>query len=317
MWRPVRTRASGRPRQDSNLRHLVPETSALSPELRRPHPALRGCATLQPSREDCAIGRSYRSRRPMPDMGASACPGAPIPLPGDSRAALHRDRRRADDADHRGCDHPGGRRPDECDGGAPATEGPRRLRDERGPAAGQEGRDEPARVRRARPAAARAGRRDRRGRHRRARASSTSRSPPAPRASSRRRSSTQGRRTARATRSPARRSTWSSSRPTRPARCTSAASAGRRSATPWAGSSTMAGADVTREYYFNDHGAQIDRFSSSLLAAAKGRAGARGRLRRRVHRTRSPRPSSRSGPSVLDLPDDAGPGDLPRRGRRA
>jgi arginyl-tRNA synthetase len=31
------------------------------------------------------------------------------------------------------------------------------------------------------------------------------------------------------------------------------------------------GADVTREYYFNDHGAQIDRFSSSLLASAQGR----------------------------------------------
>ncbi|MGE9809139.1 MULTISPECIES: arginine--tRNA ligase [unclassified Janibacter] len=33
---------------------------------------------------------------------------------------------------------------------------------------------------------------------------------------------------------------------------------------------SAAGADVTREYYFNDHGAQIDRFSRSLLAAAKG-----------------------------------------------
>jgi arginyl-tRNA synthetase len=33
---------------------------------------------------------------------------------------------------------------------------------------------------------------------------------------------------------------------------------------------TMSGADVTREYYFNDHGAQIDRFSRSLLASAKG-----------------------------------------------
>jgi arginyl-tRNA synthetase len=32
----------------------------------------------------------------------------------------------------------------------------------------------------------------------------------------------------------------------------------------------MAGAQVTREYYFNDHGAQIDRFSRSLLASAKG-----------------------------------------------
>jgi len=30
------------------------------------------------------------------------------------------------------------------------------------------------------------------------------------------------------------------------------------------------GAQVLREYYFNDHGAQIDRFVSSLIAAAKG-----------------------------------------------
>jgi arginyl-tRNA synthetase len=34
---------------------------------------------------------------------------------------------------------------------------------------------------------------------------------------------------------------------------------------------TISGAEVTREYYFNDHGAQLDRFSSSLLAWAKGR----------------------------------------------
>lgn len=33
---------------------------------------------------------------------------------------------------------------------------------------------------------------------------------------------------------------------------------------------TTQGAAVTREYYFNDHGAQIDRFSNSLIAAAKG-----------------------------------------------
>ncbi len=32
------------------------------------------------------------------------------------------------------------------------------------------------------------------------------------------------------------------------------------------------GAQVTREYYFNDHGAQIDRFARSLLANAKGEA---------------------------------------------
>jgi len=30
------------------------------------------------------------------------------------------------------------------------------------------------------------------------------------------------------------------------------------------------GAEVTREYYFNDHGAQIDRFARSLVARAKG-----------------------------------------------
>ncbi|AKK08484.1 arginine--tRNA ligase [Corynebacterium testudinoris] len=33
---------------------------------------------------------------------------------------------------------------------------------------------------------------------------------------------------------------------------------------------TASGANVTREYYFNDHGGQIDRFARSLVAAAKG-----------------------------------------------
>ena len=33
---------------------------------------------------------------------------------------------------------------------------------------------------------------------------------------------------------------------------------------------TKRGAEVTREYYFNDHGTQIDRFARSLVAAAKG-----------------------------------------------
>ena len=33
---------------------------------------------------------------------------------------------------------------------------------------------------------------------------------------------------------------------------------------------TTQGARVLREYYFNDHGAQIDRFTNSLIAAAKG-----------------------------------------------
>ncbi|MGH3510099.1 MAG: arginine--tRNA ligase [Nocardioidaceae bacterium] len=35
---------------------------------------------------------------------------------------------------------------------------------------------------------------------------------------------------------------------------------------------TFSGADVSREYYFNDHGAQIDRFARSLLAGARGEA---------------------------------------------
>ena len=33
---------------------------------------------------------------------------------------------------------------------------------------------------------------------------------------------------------------------------------------------TATGAEVTREYYFNDHGGQIDRFARSLVAAAQG-----------------------------------------------
>jgi len=33
---------------------------------------------------------------------------------------------------------------------------------------------------------------------------------------------------------------------------------------------TATGADVAREYYFNDHGVQVDRFARSLLAVAKG-----------------------------------------------
>ena len=35
---------------------------------------------------------------------------------------------------------------------------------------------------------------------------------------------------------------------------------------------SASGAEVAREYYFNDHGAQIDRFSRSLAAAARGEA---------------------------------------------
>jgi arginyl-tRNA synthetase len=66
---------------------------------------------------------------------------------------------------------------------------------------------------------------------------------------------------------------------------------------------TMTGAEVAREYYFNDHGAQIDRFSRSLLAAAKGRPTPEdgyagdyiGEIAKAVIAKR---------PDVLDLPDE-------------
>ena len=76
------------------------------------------------------------------------------------------------------------------------------------------------------------------------------------------------------------------------------------------------GAQVSREYYFNDHGAQIDRFARSLLAAAQGQPTPEdgyggdyiGEIAQRV---------------VADQPGRAGAarrrgaGGLPARGRRA
>jgi arginyl-tRNA synthetase len=66
---------------------------------------------------------------------------------------------------------------------------------------------------------------------------------------------------------------------------------------------TFAGAEVTREYYFNDHGAQLDRFSSSLLAWAKGRPvpedGYGGAYIEEIAKDVVAR-----RPDVLDLPED-------------
>ena len=78
------------------------------------------------------------------------------------------------------------------------------------------------------------------------------------------------RRTAAPTRWPASGSTSSSSRPTRPARCTWATPGGPPSATPWRGSSRRPAPSVTREFYINDRGAQMDKFGASLEASAKG-----------------------------------------------
>ncbi len=83
------------------------------------------------------------------------------------------------------------------------------------------------------------------------------------------------------------RSTSSSSRPTRPARCTSATAAAPRWATRSPRCSNGPGHTVTREFYINDAGVQIDRLAQSLWARVQqevGREGddSRGRLSRRV-----------------------------------
>ncbi len=66
---------------------------------------------------------------------------------------------------------------------------------------------------------------------------------------------------------------------------------------------SMTGAEVTREYYFNDHGVQLDRFSSSLLAAAKGQPvpedGYGGQYIQEIAKD-----VIAKRPDVLDLPDD-------------
>ena len=79
-----------------------------------------------------------------------------------------------------------------------------------------------------------------------------------------------------------------SANPTGP-RAPGAAPGGPRPATRWPGCSRRSGAEVTREYYFNDAGAQIDRFAASLVAAATGPADPGERLRGATTSRRSPR----------------------------
>ena len=133
------------------------------------------------------------------------------------------------------------------------------------------------------------------------------------------------------------RSTSSSSRRTRPARSTSAARAGPRSATASRACFQAQGGVVTREYYFNDHGVQIDRFARSLVAAHLGEpapedgyggayildiaARGRGRLSRRRCALALPRdeaqevvPRARREPDVRR--DQGEPARLRRRLRR-
>ena len=72
---------------------------------------------------------------------------------------------------------------------------------------------------------------------------------------------------------------------------------------------------VTREYYFNDHGAQIDRFARSLLAAAKGEPAPEDGYAGRLHRRHRLAGAGASSPTILDLPDDEAQERF--RGRRA
>ena len=210
------------------------------------------------------VGWRYRGERPS---------GPPIPLTGDSRAALRPDRRRPGGPRRRGRAHAARRRARDGHRRAPAQKGARRLRHERRAPARQAGRASPPRdfadlV----AAAARGGRRHRGRRDRRARASSTSRVDAGAQGVGRRRDRRGGRGVRRAARlRGSRRSTSSSSRPTRPARCTSASARWAAVGDALGRLLEATGDDVTREYYFNDHGAQIDRFSA-VAAGQRARA---------------------------------------------
>ena len=115
------------------------------------------------------------------------------------------------------------------------------------------------------------------------------------------------------------RSTSSSSPPTRPARCTWVTAAARRWATRSPSLLEWTGHAVTREFYINDAGVQIDRLAAEPLgpgAAGGGprRRDPRGRLSRRVpareRRARCSRAKARASPT---LPSDGGRRAVPAR----
>ena len=101
---------------------------------------------------------------------------------------------------------------------------------------------------------------------------------------------------------PASGSTWSSSRPTRPARCTSGGVRWAAVGDALARLLRAAGAEVATEYYFNDAGAQIDRFARSLLRRGPGRADAGGRLRAARTSPRSPADRGRAARTCSSWP---------------
>ena len=64
------------------------------------------------------------------------------------------------------------------------------------------------------------------------------------------------------------------------------------------------GAEVTREYYFNDHGAQIDRFARSLLARARGEAAPEDGYGGAYIQEIADRVLAETATDILSLPDD-------------
>lgn len=64
------------------------------------------------------------------------------------------------------------------------------------------------------------------------------------------------------------------------------------------------GADVTREYYFNDHGEQIDRFARSLIARAKGLPAPEDGYGGAYIEEIANQVIAKSGKDILNLPDD-------------
>ena len=64
------------------------------------------------------------------------------------------------------------------------------------------------------------------------------------------------------------------------------------------------GAEVTREYYFNDHGAQIDRFARSLLARARGQAAPEDGYGGAYIQEIADRVLAETATDILSLPDD-------------
>ena len=228
---------------------------------------------------------------------------APIGLAGEPRPALHRPSSTSSRPSWptAALDLPDGV-PTDGDGGAAAPEGPRRLRHQRRDAAGQEGRHQPAGPRRA----------------------AAPRGWPRPTGIAAVEvagpgflnitveAGAQGQVAADIvaagaayghTDSPGRASgsTSSSSRPTRPARCTSATPAGRSSATRSRRVLEAAGAEVTREFYINDRGNQMDLFGASLEAARARSSRCPRTATRAPTSPTSPQRSSPSSPSILDL----------------